>query len=285
MPFLDFWSHKLDGKLHSVRVASVGLIKPAEFRYAELQPHAASCPRKRRALAVCRGPLERAATQAFAVFPRAESATHRSPVCPAAGDAEAPSRTHGGWSRRSIPSPPRATAGRPRASPSGCSPCCAMIFAMVVIGGITRLTESGLSITEWKPISGIIPPLSRGGMAGGVRRSTSASRNSSSSTGGMTLEEFKGIFWWEFIHRLWGRLIGVVFAGADSSGLLLRREIRRDRSPASGRHVRARRAARRARLVHGEQRPGGAHRCQPVPPGGAFPAGAGDLSATALGWR
>lgn len=88
--------------------------------------------------------------------------------------------------------------------------CCAMIFAIVVIGGVTRLTESGLSITEWRPVTGTIPPLSeqawREEFAKYQRIPEFQLRNS-----GMTVEEFKTIFWWEYVHRLWGRLIGLVF--------------------------------------------------------------------------
>jgi cytochrome c oxidase assembly protein subunit 15 len=89
--------------------------------------------------------------------------------------------------------------------------CAALIFAMVVIGGITRLTESGLSITEWRPITGTIPPLSRAEwdaeFAKYQRIPEFREKNAS-----MTLDEFKVIFWWEYAHRLWGRLIGVAFA-------------------------------------------------------------------------
>ncbi|HIC80517.1 MAG TPA: heme A synthase [Kiloniellaceae bacterium] len=89
--------------------------------------------------------------------------------------------------------------------------CCAMIFAMAVIGAITRLTESGLSIMEWAPISGALPPLS----AGEWQRLFDLYRQIpeyQQVNAGMSLDEFKTIFWWEYIHRLWGRLIGVVFA-------------------------------------------------------------------------
>jgi len=89
--------------------------------------------------------------------------------------------------------------------------CCAMIFAMVVIGGITRLTESGLSITEWRPLSGVIPPLSDAEWQQAFARYQQIPEYQQLNRG-MTLAEFKGIFWWEYIHRLWGRLIGVVFA-------------------------------------------------------------------------
>lgn len=86
-----------------------------------------------------------------------------------------------------------------------------MIFAMVVIGGVTRLTESGLSITEWRPVTGAVPPLSdaawRVEFAKYQRIPEFSAKNAD-----MTLAEFKMIFWWEYVHRLWGRLIGVVFA-------------------------------------------------------------------------
>jgi cytochrome c oxidase assembly protein subunit 15 len=107
--------------------------------------------------------------------------------------------------------------------------CCAMIFVMVSIGGITRLTESGLSITEWRPISGIVPPLS----AADWQEEFALYRQIpefQQLRPDMTLEEFKGIFWWEYIHRLWGRLIGVVFT-AGFVALLLRRRIRRSLAP------------------------------------------------------
>ena len=85
-----------------------------------------------------------------------------------------------------------------------------MIFAMVVIGGITRLTESGLSITEWKPISGVIPPLSDSDWAREFENYKAIPQYQAIHAG-MTLAEFKTIFFWEWLHRLWGRLIGVVF--------------------------------------------------------------------------
>ena len=89
--------------------------------------------------------------------------------------------------------------------------CCAMIFAMAVIGAITRLTESGLSIMEWAPLSGALPPLSEAewqrlfALYKTIPEYQQINR-------GMSLAEFKEIFWWEYIHRLWGRLIGLVFA-------------------------------------------------------------------------
>lgn len=88
--------------------------------------------------------------------------------------------------------------------------CCAMILAMVVIGGITRLTESGLSIMEWAPIAGTLPPLSAAEWQRIFELYQSIPQYRSINAG-MTLAEFKTIFWWEWVHRLWGRLIGVVF--------------------------------------------------------------------------
>ena len=88
--------------------------------------------------------------------------------------------------------------------------CAMMVLAMAVIGAITRLTESGLSIMEWAPLTGALPPLSEAEW----QRIFDIYRQIPEYTeenAGMTLAEFKTIFWWEWVHRLWGRLIGVVF--------------------------------------------------------------------------
>ena len=89
----------------------------------------------------------------------------------------------------------------------------AMVIAMVVVGGITRLTESGLSITEWKPITGALPPFSHADWA----REFDLYRQSpqyrlQSGPAGMDLAAFKFIFFWEWSHRLLGRVVGLVFA-------------------------------------------------------------------------
>src|SRR4051812_7698498 len=88
----------------------------------------------------------------------------------------------------------------------------ALVFAMVVVGGITRLTESGLSITEWKPVSGAIPPLTHADWqrAFNLYRQTPQYREVAGPAG-MTLAGFKFIFFWEWVHRFLGRLIGLVF--------------------------------------------------------------------------
>ena len=86
----------------------------------------------------------------------------------------------------------------------------AMVFVMVVIGGMTRLTESGLSITEWQPIMGTLPPLAEAdwqALFAKYRQSPQFQKVFPD----LTLAGFKSIFWLEYIHRLWGRLIGVVF--------------------------------------------------------------------------
>ena len=89
--------------------------------------------------------------------------------------------------------------------------CAAMIAAMVVLGGITRLTESGLSITEWQPITGALPPLSEAAWQEEFAKYQQISQFQLMHSW-MTLDDFKTIFFWEWLHRLWGRLIGVVFA-------------------------------------------------------------------------
>ncbi|WP_420822563.1 COX15/CtaA family protein [Sphingomonas gei] len=103
------------------------------------------------------------------------------------------------------------SATRPRALANWLFFVAALIVLMVVIGGITRLTESGLSITQWKPISGIIPPLTdaqwQAEFANYKRIPEYQQLNQ-----GMTLAGFQSIFFWEYLHRLLGRLIGVAFA-------------------------------------------------------------------------
>jgi cytochrome c oxidase assembly protein subunit 15 len=86
----------------------------------------------------------------------------------------------------------------------------AIIVAMVTVGGLTRLTGSGLSITEWDPIMGAIPPLSDAQWHEAFAKYQQIPQYRFENHG-MSLEAFKGIFWWEWTHRLLGRLIGVVF--------------------------------------------------------------------------
>ncbi len=87
---------------------------------------------------------------------------------------------------------------------------CVMIVFNVAIGGITRLTESGLSITEWKPVSGALPPLNEEAWRSEFEKYQKIPEYQLLNRG-MDLEGFKRIFFWEWLHRNWGRLIGVVF--------------------------------------------------------------------------
>ncbi|MFA5593327.1 MAG: COX15/CtaA family protein [Micavibrio sp.] len=86
-----------------------------------------------------------------------------------------------------------------------------MVFAMAVIGAVTRLTESGLSMVEWKPLIGTLPPLSQAEWERvfTLYQETPEYRHKHSW---MELDDFKNIFFWEWFHRLWGRLIGIVYA-------------------------------------------------------------------------
>jgi heme a synthase len=105
--------------------------------------------------------------------------------------------------------PSRAAAERPIAL--WLLVCCAMMFLIVVIGGITRLTESGLSITEWQPVTGVLPPLGDAQWQAEFDRYKAIPQYRAIHPD-MALTQFKQIFFWEYLHRLWARLIGVVFA-------------------------------------------------------------------------
>lgn len=97
-----------------------------------------------------------------------------------------------------------------------------MVLLTVVIGGVTRLTESGLSITEWRPVSGVIPPLSAQDWNDAFARYQQIPEYQQLNRG-MTLPEFKRIFLWEYGHRLWARLVGLVLAGPLAWFLVRRR--------------------------------------------------------------
>ncbi|MCL6729395.1 COX15/CtaA family protein [Sphingomonas hankyongi] len=114
---------------------------------------------------------------------------------------------------RTTPLAPTQSRARPLALSNLLLFVALLVFAMVVVGGITRLTESGLSITEWKPISGAIPPLTHSDwMHAFVLYQATPEYQQINGPAGMTLDQFKQIYWWEFLHRLLGRLIGIVFA-------------------------------------------------------------------------
>jgi cytochrome c oxidase assembly protein subunit 15 len=105
---------------------------------------------------------------------------------------------------------PRTATARPRALANWLFVVAGMIVLMVVVGGITRLTESGLSITRWNPVSGTIPPLSHAQWQAEFDHYRQIDQYAAVHAG-MTLEQFKGIFFWEYFHRLLGRLIGLAF--------------------------------------------------------------------------
>ena len=105
--------------------------------------------------------------------------------------------------------PPASAPGNRRAIAIWLLASCAMIAAMVIIGGITRLSESGLSIVEWNLVMGWIPPLSDAEW----QRQFALYRQTSEfqlQFPNLDVEGFKSIYWWEYIHRVWGRLIGLV---------------------------------------------------------------------------
>ena len=104
--------------------------------------------------------------------------------------------------------------------------CAALVFAMVVVGGVTRLTGSGLSITEWKPIMGALPPMNAADWNAAFEKYRAIPQYAQVNAG-MSLAEFQGIFWWEWAHRLLGRLIGAAFALPFAVFLVLRQMPRR----------------------------------------------------------
>ena len=97
-----------------------------------------------------------------------------------------------------------------------------LVLAMVVVGGATRLTNSGLSITEWRPVTGSIPPLSEADWASEFQKYKSIPQYQQVNRG-MSLEAFKEIYWWEWGHRFLGRLVGAAFAIPFAAFLVLRR--------------------------------------------------------------
>ena len=85
-----------------------------------------------------------------------------------------------------------------------------LILLMVLVGGATRLTESGLSITQWKPVTGVVPPLSAADWQAEFDRYKQIPQYARLNAG-MTLDGFKSIFWWEWAHRLLARIVGAAF--------------------------------------------------------------------------
>src|SRR6187455_1714832 len=96
-----------------------------------------------------------------------------------------------------------------------------LIVAMILIGGATRLTDSGLSITEWKPVTGAVPPLSDSAWQQAFDAYQKIPEYLELKRG-MSLDEFKTIYWWEWGHRFLGRLIGVAFLAFWLAGFIPR---------------------------------------------------------------
>lgn len=109
--------------------------------------------------------------------------------------AAVPGQTRGAWERRIA---------------AWLITCCALVFAIVVLGGVTRLTRSGLSIAEWQPIVGTLPPFTSADWQALFLKYQQTPEYQRVNPG-MSLDGFKGIFWLEYFHRLLGRLIGVAF--------------------------------------------------------------------------
>ena len=109
--------------------------------------------------------------------------------------------------------PSRRVHGNPAALARWLLFVAGLVLVIVIVGGITRLTESGLSITEWKPVTGAIPPLSEEQWQAEFElyRQIPEYRNVAGPAG-MTLADFKFIYFWEWFHRLIGRVIGLAFA-------------------------------------------------------------------------
>ena len=98
----------------------------------------------------------------------------------------------------------------------------ALVVVMIAVGGLTRLTDSGLSITEWKPIAGMVPPMTDADWAAEFN-AYQATPEFQLQNSGMTLDSFKTIFWWEWGHRFLGRVIGLVWAAGFVGFLVVRK--------------------------------------------------------------
>ena len=143
------------------------------------------------------------------------------------------------------PKPHSSAPSRPIAIANWLLVVAALVVLMVAVGGITRLTESGLSITQWKPITGAIPPLSEAAWQAefDLYRRTGEYINVTGPAG-MDLAAFKFIYFWEWFHRLLGRVIGLAFAAPLASASAL--PMPTDWLPCPGN--------RNARIIHLEAR-------------------------------
>lgn len=130
--------------------------------------------------------------------------------------------------RGGVPSAPIGKA-KPRAVAAWLLSVAALVFVMIVVGGITRLTESGLSMVDWRPVTGLLPPLSDEAWRA-MFEAYKASPQYRIVNQGMSLDDFRTIFWWEYIHRLLGRVIGLAYA-LPLAVFWLRRRIPRGYKP------------------------------------------------------
>jgi cytochrome c oxidase assembly protein subunit 15 len=109
-----------------------------------------------------------------------------------------------------MPNPASAQSVRPRAVQLWLYAVAALIFLTLIVGGATRLTESGLSITEWKPVTGVLPPVSERGWRDEFAKYREIPQYRELNRG-MTIDQFKTIYWWEWTHRLLARTVGAAF--------------------------------------------------------------------------
>jgi len=107
--------------------------------------------------------------------------------------------------------PPQSVSIRPAAIANWLFTVAGLVLVMIVVGGITRLTESGLSITRWEPVTGAVPPLNEADWQAAFDLYRESPQYQQVNRG-MSLEDFKFIYFWEYTHRLLGRLIGLAFA-------------------------------------------------------------------------
>lgn len=123
------------------------------------------------------------------------------------------------------------------------------LFCLVLVGGATRLTQSGLSITEWKPIHGVIPPLNAAEWQDEFDRYKQIPQFKLLNSD-ITVDDFKSIFWWEWAHRLLARAMGVIFA-VPLIFFWATGRIEKKPAAAAGGYLCSRRTAGRNRLVDG----------------------------------
>ena len=157
------------------------------------------------------------------------------------------------------------------------------IFLMVVVGGATRLTQSGLSITEWKPVMGVVPPLSQDAWQAEFDKYRAIPQYAQLFPD-MDLAGFKSIFYWEWAHRLLGRCIGIVMA-VPLVGFWITGRLTPRLKPQLVGPVRAGRPSGADRLVHGQVGPERADRSIAILPGPASRDGLAHLRVVDLARR